>query len=194
MKINEIREGSSIILDFTTKNHLSIILGIVKACQLDANGVPSLLVDLKYKDYEPLDDISLAVHVYSPNFGEACVFDNVSVEKNVCGSAVMLRCQTDNVLQSRRQEERYQCYLGGIISIKDGMIPVNTRDISCNGISLYTMRDAALLPGTKFRLHLMQTLPEGIKENIGDIDGREGVILRIQNADYGRMLLGAAFV
>lgn len=134
------------------------------------------------------------MNVYAPNDGNACVFENVFVTKTDYPCEVLLTCDTNNILVSRRKTQRISCSIGGLAFVDKHMpFPVNTKDISSTGVSLYVAKGSELLPGIHFSLNLTQVIPEEILGIVGCISNRRAVVRRIQEADYGRVLIGAEF-
>lgn len=195
MKICEMKQGSEIILDFTADRKLKVILGSIrKGCESE-QGKSMLYVTLQEGDFEQLDYFSVAGHVYVPNDGDACAFENVFVTKTDYPCEVLLTCDTDNILVSRRKTQRISCSIGGLAFVDKHMpFPVNTKDISSTGVSLYVAKGSELLPGIHFSLNLTQAIPEEILGIAGCISNRRAVVRRIQEADYGRVLIGAEFI
>ena len=195
MKICEMKQGSEIILDFTADRKLKVILGSIrKGCE-NEHGKAMLYVTLRKEDYDHLDFFSVAVNVYAPNDGNACVFENVSVTKTDYPCEILLTCETNNVLVSRRKTQRISCSIGGLAFVDKHMpFPVNTKDISSTGVSLYVAKGSELLPGIHFSFNLTQAIPEEILGIAGCINNRKAVVRRIQEADYGRVLIGAEFI
>ena len=195
MKICEMKQGSEIILDFTADRKLKVILGSIrKGCE-NEHGKAMLYVTLRKEDYDHLDFFSVAVNVYAPNDGNACVFENVSVTKTDYPCEILLTCETNNVLASRRKTQRISCSIGGLAFVDKHMpFPVNTKDISSTGVSLYVAKGSELLPGIHFSFNLTQAIPEEILGIAGCINNRKAVVRRIQEADYGRVLIGAEFI
>jgi len=195
VKICEMKQGSEIILDFTADRKLKVILGSIrKGCE-NEHGKAMLYVTLRKEDYDHLDFFSVAVNVYAPNDGNACVFENVSVTKTDYPCEILLTCETNNVLASRRKTQRISCSIGGLAFVDKHMpFPVNTKDISSTGVSLYVAKGSELLPGIHFSFNLTQAIPEEILGIAGCINNRKAVVRRIQEADYGRVLIGAEFI
>ena len=195
VKICEMKQGSEIILDFTADRKLKVILGSIrKGCE-NEHGKAMLYVTLRKEDYDHLDLFSVAVNVYAPNDGNACVFENVFVTKTDYPCEILLTCETNNVLVSRRKTQRISCSIGGLAFVDKHMpFPVNTKDISSTGVSLYVAKGSELLPGSYFNLNLIQAIPEEVMSIVGCISNKRAVVHRIQDADYGRVLIGAEFI
>lgn len=195
VKICEMKPGSEIILDFTADRNIKVILGSIKNGCKDEYGKPLLYVTLQENDFSQLDFFSVAVNVYAPNDGNACVFENVFVTKTDYPCEILLVCETDNVLVSRRRNPRIPCSIGGLAFVDKNMpFPVNTKDVSSTGVSLYVAKGSELLPGTHFSLNLTQAIPEEILWIAGCLSNKKAVVRRIQEADYGRVLIGAEFI
>ena len=195
MKICEMKQGSEIILDFTADRKLKVILGSIRNGCKTEQGKSMLYVTLKKEDFKQLDYFSVADHVYAPNDGDACVFENVFVTKTDYPYEVLLTCDTDNILVSRRKTQRISCSIGGLAFVDKHMpFPVNTKDISPTGVSLYVARGSELLPGVNFSLNLIQAIPEEVMSIVGCVSNKKAVVRRIQDADYGRVLIGAEFI
>lgn len=195
MKICEMKPGSEIILDFTADRKLKVILGVIQKGCKDECGKALLYVTLQENDFSQLDFFSVAVNVYAHNDGNACVFENVFVTKTDYPCEILLTCETNNVLVSRRKTQRISCSIGGLAFVDKHMpFPVNTKDISSTGVSLYVAEGSELLPGIHFSLNLTQAIQEEILGIAGCISNRRAVVRRIQEADYGRVLIGAEFI
>lgn len=196
MKIKDIKTGAAVILDLSTASSHKLLQTEVAFTGTTPDNLPFATVTADSNEIERIRDGSYANFIYVSENGIPHVFTDVEISKD-SSATLALVCRGEDQLASRRKEQRYEVYLGGLVSsqVQDiSLVPINTHDVSKGGLSFYVDDKARLRPGDVVEISIIQSLPKAIKDIVGAVNGRKAVLTRIQKADYGRVLMGAAFI
>lgn len=196
MKIKDIKTGAAVVLDLSTASSHKLLQTEVAFTGMTPDNLPFATVTADSNEIERIRDGSYANFIYVSENGIPHVFTDVEISKD-SSATLALVCRGEDQLASRRKEQRYEVYLGGLVSSQIqglNLVPINTHDVSKGGLSFYVDDKARLRPGDVVEVSIIQSLPKAIKDIVGAVDRRQAVLTRIQKADYGRVLMGAAFI
>lgn len=196
MKIKDIKTGAAVILDLSTASSHKLLQTEVAFTGMTPDNLPFATVTADSNEIERIRDGSYANFIYVSENGIPHVFTDVEISKD-SSATLALVCRGEDQLASRRKEQRYEVYLGGLVSSQAqdiSLVPINTHDVSKGGLSFYVDDKARLRLGDVVEISIIQSLPKAIKDIVGAVNGRKAVLTRIQKADYGRVLMGAAFI
>lgn len=198
MKINESAIASCVAIEIERMGQPSLALGTVIETGSYKDDKPVITVTITKDTYNELPDYLEARSVFIISDDDVALYFNAKVYRKCAGSPIFeIECDTENSLKNIRKEERFNINAGGLAIIEDKdrmLIPVKIKDISESGVGMYVDRNAEFEPGNLITFSIVEKIPEDIKRKIGQVDDLKAVVLRVQEADYGRFLVGCSLL
>lgn len=194
MYLNEIDEKDVIILDCEMKGGHRWFVAEKIMSDLNASGIPLLSLSCTQATTGSYTNFVRTILVLGKR--GIHVFHNFHLEVGSAGHLTITSMEPAEEMQ-RRSEMRFNVpspALARIPAESNHFMPIDIKDISASGVAFYMMREACITPGDTIEFVLVNNKEQMSAIEIGNLENSRAIVVRMQNGDYGRILIGAKFV